>query len=403
VKKTRLRLTVAVAAVILVINMTVSIASSSKSIIIGTSGTISIILAGISPLHVKGNLIKDQMNNTVYLRGVNKVEFADDPDGSWMGSALWTDSNVQAELAAMKSWGVNVIRCHLNIEDWKLNTVNVGSEVGNAAIPAQTALVRFAQFAGQQGIYVIYDGYSVRDYFNGQTQDPLPYPPYQTTAGASSVIGSQQDFIDWWTSVANTLKSYSNVIFEPWNEPLGDATAKSSWFTVTQKVINAIRATGAQNLIIAQWDTSASFDLDYGVISDMSWISQANYSDPAGNLVYSTHLYYPNIIRRGTGNIMNFYAYNYVDINLGFQQMGYYSTAQKYPFLIGEIGCDVAFSGNDLVDEYQAFTNQLSLLYQSNISYCSFWWRGMGVYALHNGPPNFVPNQAGTILRNYMP
>jgi hypothetical protein len=381
-----------------VLLVSTSISSLMSSITVPSSGTIGTI--NMLPLHVEGNLIKDSLNNTIVLRGVNKVEFADDPDGIWMGNVMWTDANAKAELAAMKSWGINVVRCHLNIEDWIVNTVNVASDTGHASIPAQTALTRFAQFAAQDGIYVIYDGYSVRDYYNGETQDPLPYPPYQTTSGASSVIASQQDFINWWVSMANVFKSYPNVIFELWNEPHGNSAAKTSWFTVAQSCTTAIRATGATNLIVFQWDYGNYWDLDHNSGETFGWITQANLNDSSGNLVYSTHIYDAHTLR--SGGIGGRYAYTLTDMNQSFQNMGYYSAAQSYPIIIGETGCDISWSGTDLTNEYTRFTNELSLFNQTGIGFLGFWWRQIGQYALYNGPPSFTPNQAGQILRTYL-
>ena len=43
-----------------------------------------------SALHTDGKYIKDASGNTIYLRGLQKVELADDPDGTWNGNALWS-------------------------------------------------------------------------------------------------------------------------------------------------------------------------------------------------------------------------------------------------------------------------------------------------------------------------
>jgi len=58
-----------------------AISSLMSNVTIRSSGTI----VTISPLHVEGKYIKNGLNQTVFLKGVNKVEFADDPDGVWMG------------------------------------------------------------------------------------------------------------------------------------------------------------------------------------------------------------------------------------------------------------------------------------------------------------------------------
>jgi hypothetical protein len=367
----------------------------TQNVIIQSSGSISTSI--ISPLHVEGNLIKNAIGNVVYLRGVNKVEFADDPDGVWMGNTYWTDANVRAELASMKSWRVNLVRCHVNIQDWLTNATNFYS-----TLTAQVALPRFAQLAAQYGIYVVYDGYRVTNYWNGGNQDPLPYPPYQTSQGASSIIGSPQDFVNWWVSMANILKVYPNVIFELWNEPTGDSTAKASWFSVAQQAITAIRNTGATNLIVFQWDMAAWTNLNFPNIVPANitgWVAQANLSDQLGNIVYSTHLY------RDYGHIhyslpTYYRVWNLSDVNAGLQAMGYYSLAAIHPLFIGEIGVEIGAS--DLSNETDFFDNALTLFGQHGINYAAFWWREIGVYPLDSGPPSFTPNQAGQILMNHL-
>lgn len=132
-------------------------------------------ILSISPLRVEGRYIKDAHNRTVLLRGVNKVEFADDPDGIWMGNTYWSDANVAAELDAMKSWGINVIRCHMSIETWKYN---IGPDSGHpsspyCALPAREAIKWFVIMAAERGMYVVLDGYTVKSYWGGGSQDPF--------------------------------------------------------------------------------------------------------------------------------------------------------------------------------------------------------------------------------------
>jgi Cellulase (glycosyl hydrolase family 5) len=386
------------------LSLPLALSEMSRSIVITSSGSIIVdSIANTPRLHVNGNRILDAYDNTIVLRGVNKNQYEAHPGGYWNGIYVdslsqWSESDCLAELSAIKSWGANVIRCHQAVDFWLYN-------VGDHRQLIQNML----RAASSKGIYVIYDGYAVQDYYNGQTQDPLPYPPYSTSNNAASVIPDQQTFVSYWTSIASTLKDYPNVIFEIWNEPYGgegqDGTAaKQSFFAVTQQCINAIRATGAQNLIIAQWDMSACANVKYGVIGEgMNWISQANYNDTTGNLVYSTHLYWNSIINATTGNILNYYSYSYSDIDLAFEQMGYYSTAQMHPLIIGEFGCNLAFTENDLARQFDAYTNELELLTKHGISYCAFWWGQFNVYRLlSTGAPDFIPNQAGTILKSYL-
>jgi hypothetical protein len=360
-------------------------------------------------LHCVGQYIEDQNNNVIHLRGLQKVETADDPDGSWMGNTNWNDQNVQNELAVMKGWGANTIRCIQAIENWKkdLNTPY-------AAISNRDAVERLATFAAQQNMYVIYTGYRVTNYFDGGNQDPLPYPPYQTSAGASSVIGSKQDFINWWADVANTLKNYPNVIFETWNEPNGDATAMRGFFQVQQQVIDAIRATGAQNLIMAQWDCGSWVNMDYPPPKDaatMDWILQANLQDPTGNLVYVTHLYrdcgqtgtYSSSVSISKWGTKHVYDYNEMVKAFQYEKIDWVMNIMHHPMFVTEFGFNTALTGNEANYEKTALANEMKIFNTWGVNYIVHWWREVGIFSLQSGAPNFNPTAGGSIVKTYMP
>lgn len=363
-------------------------------ITIKSSGSIAII----SPLHVEGRYIKDSFGNAMYLRGVNKAGFEDQPGGIWMGRAVkdysqWNPDDVRTELDAMKSWGINTIRCHQAVEHWKYD---MGQH--------RQIIKEFLTLAAEKGMYVIYDGYSIRNYWNGAKQDPLPYPPYQKSENASDVIASEDEFVEWWVSVAMELKDYPNVIFELWNEPCGDDQAKQSWFNVSQRCIQTIRATGATQLIIFQWRMDCWVNLDYpppnNPASTMDWIWQANLTDPLGNVVYSTHIYRCyGAFHHSTPSYWN--AWEYDEILQAFKYMKFNETIQNYPLFIGEIGADVAYTEEELQHELLAWGNCLTLFEEMGIHYTAFWWRSIGIFRLHSGSPDFTPNEAGQILKTH--
>jgi len=367
------------------------------SIIIRNSGTIAII----SPLHVEGRYIKDSFGSTVYLRGVNKVGFEDQPGGIWMGRAVedysqWNPDDVRTELDAMESWGINTIRCHHAVEHWKYD---MGQH--------RQIIKEFLTLAAEKGMYVIYDGYSVRNYWNGAAQDPLPYPPYQKSENASDVIASEEEFIEWCVSVASELKDYPNIIFELWNEPCGDEQAKQSWFNVSQRCINAIRGAGATQLIIFQWQVDCWINLDYpppsNAASTMDWVLEANLTDPLENLVYSTHMY------RVGGSFHHsepekWNAWEYDEIKLAFQYMKLDWVVETFnkPLIVGEIGADLAYTGEELERELIAFNNCLTIFKEWGIHYAAFWWRDIGIFRLLKYGEPWVPppTESGQILIN---
>jgi aryl-phospho-beta-D-glucosidase BglC (GH1 family) len=407
-----------------------AISSLMSNVTIRSSGT---IVTTISPLHVEGKYIKNGLNQTVFLRGVNKVEFADDPDGVWMGSTMWSDANVKAELDAMKSWGINVIRCHFSIELWKYD---IGPNSGHPASPycrisAREAMKRLAQFAAEKGMYVIYDPYTVRCYYTGADQDLLPFPPYQKSTNASDLIANVTEFVDFWRSVASELKSYPNVIFEIWNEPGNTGSSNRTneeafmdWMNAWNLCVDAIRDEGATQPIIFQWamgiycnlyenEETGEVHAGGGISGSLRlqhWMENAidHLTDPLDNIIYSTHTYR---LYGGTGlyqfSARDKYGYRgwpYDHVKMAYEYMGFKwvgDTLNK-PLFIGEVGCDLAFTDEEYVREIAAWNNTLSLFNEWGLSYTAFWWRSTGVFRLHTGAPNFSPNEAGQILKIYL-
>jgi len=352
------------------------------------------IVSGISPLHAVGKYLKDLNNNTVWLRGVGAWQFNDDPDAIFMGNSIWNVNNVKAELDAMKSWGINVVRSAQAVEHWKYDM-----NQPNAGINHRQAIKTLLTLMAERGMYFIYTGYQVTDYWHGGNQDPFPYPPYQTSRGASSVIANQQEFVDWWASIATELKDYPNVLFELWNEPHGDITAAAIWVDTMQKSINAIRATGAQQPIIAAWDMACWVNLNYpppqNQASTMDWVFLANLNDTAKNLIYTTHYYttYGHIGLNGG------HVYDYDNIKLGFQYFKFPEVLQSYPLLIGEFAANM---DTDTTNELIAFDNTMKIFEEWHIQYTAWVWRDALFGRLHGGPPSFAPTLGGSVLKTHL-
>ena len=92
--------------------------------------------------------------------------------------------------------------------------------------------------------------------------------------------------------MANNLKGYPNAIFEAWNEPAATGNwgepVTTGYQTYLQTMYNAIRGTGATNLIFTQWE------MGWTPGDNLGWVSTVNTAlggNPS-NVVYTTHLYY---------------------------------------------------------------------------------------------------------------
>lgn len=376
-------------------------ALSTMNLIINSTGTISPNLARV--LHVQGRYIKNDLNQTVRLRGVEKgISFLDDPGAGWMGSYGWNPTLVAQELDIMKTWGVNIVRIIEANANWKLNLKDATGKYNHRDI-----VLQLAQLLAERGMYLMISGYA--DVPNGYTgggdgQVPLPYPPYNNRP---DIITSVQDWINIYSNMANSLKSQPNVILETHNEP--SEGTESSWFSNFQLCLNAIRATGFTGLVVVQWDFGTWVNLDYpppeNPASTLDWVENYSINDPTGNLVYSTHQYrfHHQIGQFSEGGYID--AYTYADIKQAFiyEKLYYVINNLTKPLLIGECGANHYWTGIDYTREMTAWDNQLKLYDEMGLNYIGWWWRAAYPYDLitDDGSPG-VPTAPGQILKDHL-
>lgn len=381
------------------------------------------------PLHVDGTLIKDDLGNVIHLRGTTHYGFEQYPSGGhWAGQFFrtyedWDIDAYRLELDEMRSWGINVVRFTIAIDLWKFNTES-HQEIIKALLTEMA----------EREMYMIYAPTLIASRGTGDVGGALPYPPYQYS-DATHIIADKSDFVNFWTSVASELKDHPNVIFEFWNEPgygsVGEAQrilAFNSWSDTTQQCIDAVRATGATQLIIVQWRHSSSINLDYpppedptpnsdfivpppwGGTVDWAWYISAN--DPLGNIIYSTHIYrHHGSFHRQTGSIENrIQLWEHNDIVTCLELMKLKKLAQIHPVIIGEIGCDMdcildpakGRTDPDVQHELAAFDSALSIFNEWGLHWCSWWWHDHTWSRQHSGFPNYTPNAVGEIVIQYL-
>ncbi len=384
-----------------VFNISPVISLLMSNVTISSSGTIAII----SPLHVKGRYIMDDQNNTVILRGVDVGDFQDTPGGMWQGNWLTTyqdwQSNqalVTAELNEIKSWGCNCVRSLYRAQFWVNNTQNF-----------RQIIQQYASLLAQRNMYLILEGWTVTD--NGSSpQDPLPYPPYQTSTGAANIIPDEAAYENMMLSIATTLKAYPNVIIGLWNEPQGDATAEASWLNAVQTTINMIRSAGVDNIILVQWGGTWC-NLAYpqyppqtidGYGASLEWI--LNYPLSGSNIVYQAHIYYDSIqYPSGVGGGVGYGGLNYTQVMQGLNMMWipYVINNLSKPLLIGESGCNVWWTGSNLADALKSYDNLLTAFNNLGIGYCAWVFRISMMHSLISSySPSWTPTGAGSILKN---
>ena len=240
-------------------------------------------------LRVSGNRIVTTAGRAYRLLGVNRAsgEFA-----CVQGKGMWDSGPVdQASVNAMKAWNVRAVRIPLNEDCWLGLS---GSPSGSAY---QQAVKDYVSLLVANGVNPILDLHWTHAQYSGNIsacadvnatcQKPMPSMQYTPT---------------FWTQVANAFKGNNAVVFDLFNEPYPDAS--NNWTDIPaawrclrdggtctgityevagmQDLVDAVRATGATNIVLAAGLTWTN-DLT-------QWLTYKP-TDPTGNLVASWHSY----------------------------------------------------------------------------------------------------------------
>ncbi|WP_181446717.1 cellulase family glycosylhydrolase [Streptomyces sp. NTH33] len=240
-------------------------------------------------LRVSGNKLVDAGGKNRRLLGVNRS------GGEFMcvqGYGIWDGPVDDAAIKAIADWKANAVRIPLNEECW-LGLSHIKPEYAGANyISAVKDLVSRVEAHGMTPIvelhwtYGQYTGNSAGcSDVHATCQKPMPDAQYTPS---------------FWSSVANTFKNDQAVVFDLFNEPYPDRATSSltdAWkcwrdggtcpgigYRVAgmQSLVDAVRATGARNVILAG---GLAYSNDLG-----QWLTYRP-SDPAGNLAASYHVY----------------------------------------------------------------------------------------------------------------
>jgi hypothetical protein len=213
--------------------------------------------------HVVNNQVLDKTGAIHYFHGVARPSLEWSTQGEHIS---------QLDFKRIAGWKANVVRIALNQDSWLF---------GDATTPAKTyqeTVVQAVEWAKQAGLDVILDLH-----WSDQGQQGTVKPGQQKMADVNSLA--------FWKSVADYYKNDGRVLFELYNEPHdiswdvwlngGDA---GGWTAVgMQQLYDAVRSTGANNLVIA-----GGLDWAY----DLSGV--ATHHIQGQNIMYATHPYSQN-------------------------------------------------------------------------------------------------------------
>jgi hypothetical protein len=312
--------------------------------------------SSITGLHVSHNHIVNDAGQTVRLLGaaLSGTEYACVSNGTGFG--VFDGPHDATAVDAMASWHINAVRISLNEDCWL--DIN-GAPVQFSGTTYQQAIVNYVNLLNSKGMMAILD--------------------LHWNASGTTLATGQQTMADadhapaFWTSVANTFKNNSSVLFDLYNEPhpqnwdcwLNGSTAANAApcqdvnFAVAgmQALVNTVRATGANNILMLgglAWANNLSQWLKY------------EPNDPQHNLAASFHLY-------------NFNACS----NQSCWNSQIAPVAAQVPIVTGELGendCNQAF-----VDDAMNWFDQ------HGMSYTGWAWKPYGC-----GFPSLILNYDGT-------
>jgi hypothetical protein len=308
-------------------------------------------------LHVVGNQIEDGSGHVLIPHGVDRM------GGEYTclnGTGNTFDGpTTQTVVNAMLTWDITIVRVPLNEDCWL--GIN-GEPSGETSAKYQSDVVNWVNLLNANGILVILD--------------------LHWTNSGTNVASGQQPMADldhapaFWTSVANTFKSNSSVMFDLFNEPyISSGNSTNDWncwengstapntlpcntesFAVAgmQTLVNAVRSTGATNVLLLG-------GLAYS--NDLSqWLTHEP-SDPDHNLVASVHIYSNNACTTTSC---------------------WSSVKAQVPVLAGEIGeYDCA---DDFIDPLMSELDSLG------IGYLAWTWNGYNC----GSTPSLITTQDGT-------
>jgi hypothetical protein len=230
---------------------------------------------GLPALKVNGTKLQDPNNKTIILRGSSLIDIG--ALYAYNGNSV---AGITARMDKLATAGVqgHVVRFPVYpkidynaggsyCSDLPYPVGGTGSASCTAKSPMTAAdyvskvLKPAVDYATSKNLYVIIDHHQIDD----------------ATTGNSAA-----DATTFWTDIAPKFASYSNVLYEPFNEPIDGS---KTWAQLKPKVqgwIDTIRNAGTSNVIIVPSNSYCQRPGD--AASDPP-------TDPKGNLMYTAHIY----------------------------------------------------------------------------------------------------------------
>jgi endoglucanase len=263
--------------------------------------------SGAPAIQVSGNKLVDANGKTVVLRGTNRsgAEFGCVPHAGFAASQIFDGPVNAPSVEWIASWNINAVRVPLNEDCW-LGLSDIPAQFGGATY--QAAIVNFVNLLHKYGIVAILDLHWSDGIYKGNSSQCTDF-----IAACQKPMVDAANGVPFWTSVANTFKGDNATVLDLFNEPfperafnfdetkgwtcwrdggaacagmLTDSSGAAVPVAGFQTLVNAVRATGAKNVIMLG---GLAFSND-----ETQWL-QFRPTDPTGNLAASWHSYNFNV------------------------------------------------------------------------------------------------------------
>ena len=228
------------------------------------------------PLRVEKSKLVNSRHELVRLRGVNaaSLEWVSDGEGHIFDTVK----------TAIKDWRVNVIRLPLAQDRW----FGKAPEQKDEGKAYRELVEKIVDYCAEERCYIILDLHwsDAGEWGKQIGQHVMP----------------DQNSLEFWKSCASTYKNHPAVIFDLYNEPhdvswdiwlnggqvaekaFGRNPAKSFQAVGMQATLDAVRATGAKNLIVV-----GGLDWAYDM---KGFLAGKQIADPMGNgVIFANHAY----------------------------------------------------------------------------------------------------------------
>ncbi len=240
--------------------------------VVSLGATRAAMPAAITGLHVAGNVLVNGSGQPVRLLGVDRsgTEYQ-----CIHNNGIFDGPSDDASVQAIAAWHTDAVRVPLNEDCW-LGINGAPASFSGAAY--QQAIAGYVARLNAHGLVAILDlHWNAAGTAQATGQQPMPDADHAPA---------------FWTSVANTFKANSAVVFDLYNEPYGvswacwrdGGTCSGANYQVAgmQSLVTSVRDTGATNVIMLG-------GLAYA--NDLSqWLAYTPH-DPQGNLAASWHVY----------------------------------------------------------------------------------------------------------------